>query len=88
MLEDFVASPGATTDPLWTLAEDCLDHIPEEHLRFSPSHRAKAHIHTWLAWQASPGRPLGLSIRILDHLDPNAQPAQNLIAWVRRVFSA
>lgn len=86
MLEDFVVSLGASSDPLWARAEMCLDEIPPEQTRFRKSYRIKAHVHTWLAWQEDPGRPLGHAIKVLRSLDADAQPAQNLIAWVRRLF--
>lgn len=50
MLEDFAASLVPPNDFLWTYAGVAIDDIPEEHRRFSVSHRPKAHIHTWLAW--------------------------------------
>ncbi|MGH9822270.1 MAG: DUF3226 domain-containing protein [Blastocatellia bacterium] len=45
----------------------------------------KAHIHTWLAWQEKPGLPLGLAITF-RYLNPDAPSAQQLVAWVRRLF--
>lgn len=45
----------------------------------------KAEIHTWLAWQKEPGKPLGQAITA-RYLNPNAPDAQQLIAWIRRVF--
>ena len=58
MLEHFVSFLGAADDPLWAIANDCLNEIPEDQRRFIPNHRIKAHIHTWLAWQPEPGTPL------------------------------
>lgn len=86
MLEDFVISLGAAADPLWSVAENCLNEIPDEHRRFKPSYRVKAHIHTWLAWQEEPGKPMGLAIKILHCLDANAPHARQLIDWIRRLF--
>ena len=83
MLEHFVSFLGATTDPLWAVADDCLDHLPEKH--FTENQRIKAHIHTWLAWQEEPGQPMGIAIT-KTFLDAKAPHAQQLIAWIRRLF--
>lgn len=85
MLEHFVSFLGATGDPLWSIAEDCLNHIPQEHQRFIPNHRIKAHIHTWLAWQEEPGTPFGSAIT-KRYLNADALPAQQLMAWIRKLF--
>ena len=86
MLEHFVSFLGAADDPLWALADNCLNEIPEDQKRFSPNHRIKAHIHTWLAWQKEPGTPFGSAIT-KRYLDADAPHAQQLIAWIRRLFN-
>lgn len=85
MLEDFVSFLGATGDPLWSIAGNCLNEISEEHQKFIPNHRIKAHIHTWLAWQEDPGTPLGLAIT-KRYLNADALHAQQLMGWIRRLF--
>jgi hypothetical protein len=85
MLEDFVRFLGTTGDSLWSIAENCLNEISEEHQRFIPNHRIKAHIHTWLAWQEGPGTPLGLAIT-KRYLDAGAPHGQQLMGWIRRLF--
>jgi hypothetical protein len=44
-----------------------------------------AHIHTWLAWQADPGTPMGLAIT-KKYLDANAPSAANFLRWVDRLL--
>lgn len=87
MLEDFIRSLIPQTDALLGRAEDCLNELPAEHRRFRMHHRSKALIHTWLAWQEEPGRPFGQAIqaRYLDAMSPDAQ---QLIAWLKRLFEA
>jgi hypothetical protein len=85
MLEDFAASLVASSDFLWTHAEQAIDAIPAEHRRFADVHRPKALIHTWLAWQEGPGSPMGQAITKGD-LDANAPPAQRFVAWLRRLM--
>jgi len=85
MLEDFVQFLVPTGDVLWALAHDCLQLIPKAEQRFLDVHRAKAHIHTWLAWQEEPGTPMGLAIT-KQYFKGGAPQAQKFIAWVRRLF--
>jgi hypothetical protein len=84
MLEDFVSFLVPQGDPLWEQAKDCLNEIPEPQRKFK-KHFAKAHIHTWLAWQEEPGTPLGSAIN-KRYLDADALHAKNLTDWVRRLF--
>jgi hypothetical protein len=84
MLEDFVSFLVPQGDPLWKQAQDCLAEIPESQRKFK-THLAKAHIHTWLAWQEEPGTPLGSAIT-KRYLDADAEHAQRLMDWVKRLF--
>lgn len=84
MLEDFVGFLVPPGDPLWEQAKACLDEIPEPQRKFK-KHFAKAHIHTWLAWQEEPGTPLGSAIN-KRYLDADAPHATKLMDWVRRLF--
>jgi AAA15 family ATPase/GTPase len=47
--------------------------------------RSKAIIHTYLAWQKEPGRPMGQSITA-KVLDPNLEIALSFITWIRTLF--
>jgi hypothetical protein len=85
MLEDFAASLIGPGDFLWNHASASLDAIPDEHRRFSPGHRSKALIHTWLAWQESPGSPMGQAITKGD-LDARAPLAEAFVAWLNRLM--
>ena len=70
MLEDFVACLIPEGDILKEKAEAILREIEEENLNgYSLVHRPKALIHTWLAWQESPGMPMGQAItaRVLSY---------------------
>jgi hypothetical protein len=86
MLEDFVGLLVPDGDhPLWERAGRAVDDIPPEEKKFPPERRSKAHIHTWLAWQEEPGKPMGLAITA-RYLDPNVVEARAFIAWLRRLF--
>ena len=85
MLEDFISFLVPATDTLWPRAADCIAQIPADERLFPPQHQSKAHLHTWLAWQKEPGKPMGQAIT-KRFLDPDAPYAQTLIAWLRRLF--
>jgi hypothetical protein len=85
MLEDFAARLVAPSDSLWRRAELTVDAIPAEKRRFPAERIAKAKLHTFLAWQEEPGKPIGLAITA-KYLDPNAIQAQQFIDWLRTLF--
>jgi hypothetical protein len=86
MLEDYLAFLVPEGDPLFKQANHCLDEIPAEHRRYPEAHRTKALIHTWLAWQAEPGKPLGLAItkRFFETDGPHVGA---FLAWLTRLFA-
>lgn len=84
-LEDFVSFLGATDDALWRIAENCVQEVAAVERRFIQNHFIKAHIHTWLAWQESPGTPLGQAIT-KRYLDADAPYARQFIEWIKQLF--
>lgn len=86
-LEDFVSFLRPQDDVLWPVAVDIVQQVKaiETRLRFRDVHESKAQIHTWLAWQEEPGKPMGTAITA-RYLDANAPHAQLLISWIRMLF--
>ena len=85
-LEDFATRLIPEHDALLPRAHTVLDEIDSAGLRrYRPAHRPKALIHTWLAWQANPGHPMGLAIKA-GALRHDAPPALELVRWLRRLF--
>ena len=82
MLEDFIALLTPEGDELLDYAQQCVDELP--HRPFGQA-ESKALIHTWLAWQEEPGKPLGLAITF-HYLDSHSPYALKFISWVRRLF--
>ena len=84
MLEDFcrdmidVSAVGTV--------EQCL-HIAEAsgHTSFKSVHRSKAFVHTYLAWQDEPGKPLGQAITA-QALQGNTDTAQRFVKWLTDLF--
>jgi hypothetical protein len=84
-LEDFLRCLVPRGSALFAYAETTLNGIPE-HLRlFKPVDQPKALIHTWLAWQSEPGRPLGQAITF-GFLEHTAAEADVLVRWLQRLF--
>lgn len=87
ILEDFLRFLVPAGDPLFAHVEQSLDSIPPGVCRFSEPKKPKARIHTWLAWQEEPGKPLGQAISA-RYLDPNLPAGDVFAAWLQRTFFA
>ena len=85
MIEDFIRFLVPANDALWSRAESAVNEIPAQQVLFRPSYRSKAIVHTWLAWQDQPGKPLGQAITA-RYLDADAVYAQKFVAWLQRLF--
>ena len=81
-LEDFLMSLVPNQDSLFTHATEVVEHLPDK--RFGHKDQVKAIMHTWLAWQESPGRPYGIAIRA-SFLDAKAPAADGLVSWLNRL---
>lgn len=87
ILEDFFRflMPN-TQEPLWHHVHQSVDGIPVEQRLFSNIDLPKVQLHTWLAWQKEPGKPLGLAITA-KYLDVNTPYGLRLINWVKQTFN-
>jgi hypothetical protein len=86
MLEDFIAFLIPPGDPLLPIANAALTNIEEQHLnKYISAHRSKALIHTWLAWQESPGTPMGSAIT-KRYLNSDVEIAQSFLNWIIALF--
>ncbi|ADG07563.1 DUF3226 domain-containing protein [Kyrpidia tusciae] len=86
ILEDFVSFLVPPNDPLWSRAEECIGNLPTCSARFDEKDRSKARLHTWLAWQKEPGKPVGTAIT-MRYLDAGVPAVQELVIWLNRVFA-
>ena len=82
-LENFLRFLVPEGDALIVHADDVLESLPEK--RFSENDKPKALMHTWLAWQRSPGRPYGTAIQA-DFLNANVPQADVLVTWLNELF--
>ena len=84
MLEDFCAKLADSKSI--DFAEQCVNQAEsKKHASFKDVHKAKAVIHTFLAWQDEPGRPLGQAITART-LNPENPIANDFVAWLRKLF--
>jgi len=99
VLEDFMAYliPNKDSSVLWRYAQECVNNLPvqalleaqEKHVDLTnESQKSKAFIHTYLAWQESPGRDLSQAIRERKcTLNAQAEDAKILLTWLRNLFT-
>lgn len=86
MLEDFVMTLADENDVLMSESDTVLASLEQRSLnRYTPEHRSKARIHTYLAWQEEPGKPMGQAItaRVLH---AESESAKVFIEWIKRLF--
>ena len=86
MLEDFCRQ--LAPDDAIAYAEHCVTEAREKSFAtFREVHRSKAEVHTYLAWQDEPGRPLGQSItaRVLR---PDTAIATTFADWLQALYGA
>lgn len=86
MLEDFVGYLIPQKDRLKPVAEKTLQSIQKKRLNlYKSTYRSKALIHTWLAWQVTPGMPMGQAItaQVLQHNQPLAR---HFVDWLKNLF--
>lgn len=87
MLEDFIRLLVPIDDESLAFAEETLSTLESQGLqKYVPNHRAKALIHTWLAWQENPGTPLGSAItrRVLS---TDTELCQHFVDWLNKLFN-
>ena len=88
MLEDFAKVLIPEGDELIAEVERVLaviEAMPRKAL-YKDIYRAKAFIHTWLAWQEDPGTPMGLAIT-KSYLNHNHELAARFVTWLNTLFN-
>jgi hypothetical protein len=84
-VEHFASLLVPAGDALWPLAEKTVQTVITTDRRFGMTHELKATMHTWLAWQKEPGRPMGQAIT-KHYLDPASTHAEPLYEWLKKLF--
>lgn len=85
ILEKFLELLVPPGDKLFSYTEHCIKNIPAADRLFRDVDIPKAKMHTWLAWQEEPGKPLGQSItkKVLRAESPSCQKVVN---WIKRLY--
>jgi len=87
MLETFLAYLiSSEKEELWQFAQRATQEAKSKDAPFKDSHRDKANIYTWLAWQNPPGLQLHQAVMkksILNSLHPNAQ---KFVTWFKNLY--
>ncbi len=84
-LEEFLQTLIDESDELISLAEKSSDRAKKLGASFRDVDRNKAIMHTWLAWQETPGLPYGTAIRA-RFFRHDSSAANAFVAWFRIVF--
>ena len=85
ILEDFMRFLVPEGSGLFNHVKSSVAAIPEGERRFDKRAEPKAIIHTWLAWQEEPGKPLGTAITA-RYLDPGVAQVDDLVFWLTQLF--
>jgi hypothetical protein len=85
ILEDFLRFLVPQGSCLFEHVQSSVATIPAGERRFSQLNQPKAIIHTWLAWQERPGKPLGTAITA-QYLDPGVAQVDLLVSWLNKLF--
>jgi hypothetical protein len=86
MIEDFCAEMAEQN--ALAFAKECVEGAKQRGLSsFKDAHLSKAIIHTYLAWQNEPGRPLGQAVT-MQALKPDTPNAIRFMDWLNRLFNA
>jgi hypothetical protein len=85
ILEDFLRFLVPEESRLFDHVKSSVATIPEGEKRFGQLDEPKAIIHTWLAWQEEPGKPMGTAITA-RYLDPDVAQVDVLVAWLKQLF--
>ncbi len=86
MLEDFISFLIPDSDEMIKPVNDALDCIEAQQInKYAKSHRSKAYIHTWLAWQEDPGTPMGFAIT-KKYLSTSPQICNSFVEWIKKLY--
>lgn len=86
-IEDFIKFLIPKKDCLSEIAENALENIESKNLnKYKPKDKAKAFIHTWLAWQEKPGNRMGTAITA-NYFNLDVEECNKFISWLKLLFN-
>jgi hypothetical protein len=84
-LEDFLMDLIPEEDAPWLYSEDAVQEARRLGAPCLPKDHLKSRLHTWLAWQETPGLRFGTALRA-EVLRSDSGLAQRFVDWFRRLF--
>ena len=85
-LETFLTYLVPENSKCWEYAQNSVAALQEKpFVRTNVDHTTKAEIHTFLAWQAEPGKLFGQSITA-KYLQTDNPQCQQFVGWLKRLF--
>ena len=88
MIEDFITFLVPEGDKLMSIAKSTLETIESDKSnRYSLIHKSKARIHTWLAWQETPGTPMGSALT-RRYLSIEHETCKRFADWLFNTFES
>ena len=85
-LEDFLSKLVPPNNECWSYADDVTKRAKQIGARFPDKWFCKAKVHTWLAWQESPGLPFGTAIKA-KYFGADLPEALQFVDWFNLLFS-
>lgn len=86
-VEDFVRFLIPDNDNLREVTDNTLEFIESKKInKYEPKDKAKAYIHTWLAWQKTPGQRMGTAITS-NYFNLDVEECHNFINWLKLLFN-
>ena len=85
-LESFLSKLVPAGDPCWSYADEAAGEARRRGARCPEKDHLKSQLHTWLAWQEEPRKPIGQAIT-KRYLDAEAPHARQMITWLRSLFN-
>jgi len=82
-LEHLLAEMIDVGDQLWPYAVACVEGLSAVERRFPSARSKKAEVHTWLAWQESPGARISEAV-LRQYVRTNCTAVQDFLSWFDR----
>lgn len=86
MLETLLLTARKEDPAVWDHVDAAVLEAKRLGAGFRDTHRDKAALHTWLAWQDPPGLALGNAAKA-HHFDVRSPAFAPFVAWFRRLFA-
>jgi hypothetical protein len=85
-LEHFLSRLIPDDQLVWQHAISTVDALYSQSFNMlTNAKKAKAALHTWLAWQEEPGKPFGIALKA-GYFDHQALAADHFVDWIEQTF--